>query len=114
MTHQSAREIQEEAARWVARIDGSEWNDLDEAELALWLDADSRRRGALLQAQAAWATLDPLRPANAEDAEAEALAGHSRTGRRRFLIGGGAAIAASLAGAAFLLDRGTEYGTQIG
>ena len=50
MTHQSAREIQEEAARWVARMDGSEWNDIDEAELGLWLEVDPRRRGALLQA----------------------------------------------------------------
>ncbi|WP_137863070.1 MULTISPECIES: FecR domain-containing protein [unclassified Sphingomonas] len=114
MTHQSAREIQDEAARWVARMDGAEWNDTDEAELALWLDADPRRRGALLQAQAAWATLDSLRPANADGESLEARDRRFGAGRRRFLIGGGAAMAASLAGAAFLLGHGTDYGTQIG
>ncbi|HWU95882.1 MAG TPA: DUF4880 domain-containing protein, partial [Sphingomonas sp.] len=66
MTHQTAREIQEEAARWVARMDRAEWSEAEEAELGSWLDADPRRQGALLQAQAAWATLDDLSAASDE------------------------------------------------
>ncbi|NWO67853.1 iron dicitrate transport regulator FecR, partial [Escherichia coli] len=65
-------------------------------------------------AQAAWATLDSLRPANADGESLEARDRRFGAGRRRFLIGGGAAMAASLAGAAFLLGHGTDYGTQIG
>lgn len=108
MTLENAREIQEAAARWAARMDVGEWSDADEAELQRWLGEDPRRRGALLQAQAAWSTLDAL--ADNEAAEAEP----AYPGRRRFLIGGGAAIAASVAGSAFLLTRSAEYGTQIG
>ncbi|MFS2108574.1 FecR domain-containing protein [Sphingomonas sp. Sphisp140] len=111
MTHQSAREIQDEAARWVARMDGAEWSEADEAELARWLDVDPRRQGALLQAQAAWATLDELATAsNDDDADGRV----AQPGRRRFLIGGGAAIAASVAGSAFLIGQGARYGTEVG
>lgn len=114
MTHQTAREIQEEAARWVARMDGAEWSEAEEAELGSWLDADPRRQGALLQAQAAWATLDDLSAA-ADEEDALPFDGRvAHSGRRRFLIGGGAAIAASLAGGAFLVGTGARYGTEIG
>jgi transmembrane sensor len=114
MTHEAAARIQEEAARWVARMDGAEWGEADEAELARWLEMDPRREGALLQAQAAWASLDGLKTAADEAADAPFAWRLARAGRRRFLIGAGTAIAASLAGAAFLFGRGTEYGTEIG
>jgi transmembrane sensor len=109
MTLQNAREIQDEAAHWVARMDAAGWSDADEAELELWLRADSRRQGALLQAQAAWATLDALSDA-AEDQDTSI----DHATRRRFLIGGGTAIAASLAGGLFLLNRDAQYGTEVG
>jgi transmembrane sensor len=108
MTLENAREIEEAAARWVARMDAAEWSDADEAALEQWLAVDTRRRGALLQAQAAWEALDAL----ADSADADA--GPAYPARRRFLIGGGAAIAASVAGSAFVLTRAAEYGTQIG
>jgi transmembrane sensor len=110
MTLQNAREIQDEAARWAARMDGADWGDADEAELAHWLEADSRRQGALLQAQAAWATLDNLDTT----ADREERLSFLRAPRRGFLIGGGAAIAASIAGTAFLFGGGANYGTEIG
>lgn len=108
MTTQTAREIEDDAARWVARMDGAEWGDADETELERWLGADPRRQGALLRAQAAWATLDTLPAETDEDSPA---APHTR---RRFLIGGSAAIAASLAGGLFLIGGGTRYGTEVG
>lgn len=112
MTLENAREIQDEAARWVARMDAAEWSDADEAELSRWLEVDPRRQGALLQAQAAWATLDNLSAADNDEGNLDARPAHA--GRRGFLIGGGAAIAASVAGGLFLLGRGAQYGTEVG
>lgn len=113
MVPQTAREIQDEAARWVARMDDAEWGEADEATLELWLAEDPRRQGALLQAQAAWATLDAL-PALADEDQGAANDRVARASRRRFLIGGGGALAASVAGGLFLLGRGAQYGTEIG
>jgi transmembrane sensor len=113
MVPQTAREIQDEAARWVARMDHADWSEADEAALELWLAEDPRRQGALLQAQAAWATLDAL-PALADEDHGAANDRAARASRRRFLIGGGTALAASVAGGLFLLGRGAQYGTEIG
>jgi len=114
MTHQSAREIQDEAARWVARMDAEEWGEAEEAELQRWLDVDPRRQGALLQAQAAWASLDGLSSAAEGGSDAPVMSRIAHPVRRRFLIGGGVAIAASLVGGAFLRAFGTRYGTEVG
>ena len=114
MTRQIAREIQAEAARWVARMDGALWGEAEEAELQSWLAADPRRPGALLQAQAAWGTLDAIRRgigddhdggADADRADA-AFVSRAGMGRRRLLIGGGAALAASIAGGLVQLGNG--------
>lgn len=120
MTRPVNEEIETEAARWVARMDGETWSEADEAELQRWLAAVPRRAGALLQAQAAWETLD------AASAARSALAGASEIGdtgphlpnpassRRRFLIGGGFAMAASFAGGLILLGGTDSYETEIG
>jgi transmembrane sensor len=124
MTRQTASEIQDEAARWVAKMDRMPWGDLDEAALQHWLEADSRRVGALLQAQAAWATLDcvAFRTEGSEgrrDSATDLV--DTRSGprlmdwsRRRFLLGTGAAIAASLVGGLILFDRAAHYETEVG
>ncbi len=109
--------IDDQAAAWVARMDADRWTDADELQLQDWLSADYRRRGALLQAQAAWSSL-----AFPADAAAGAVPPPSRPGRRpisrRGVIaaGGvlGGAIAASVAGGLIWFGPGTTYSTGMG
>lgn len=111
MTQRRAGDIDAEAARYVARMDGDAWSDADEEELDVWLARDVLHPGALLRAQAAWMTLD--RPFAAHAASREAAAPVPRFSRRGLLAGGGAAIAASIAGGVLLLG-GTSYATAVG
>lgn len=105
MNTQTAADIADEAAAWVARMDADGWTDDGEADLERWIAQDPRRRGALLQAQASWITLDH-RPA---------IVNKTAVVRRRTMMKGfGGALAASLAGGIFLLTRGTTYRTQVG
>jgi transmembrane sensor len=56
----SAREHDRDmAARFVARMDGDNWGEADEAELQHWLDGGPGRDGMLLQAHAAWIAATP-------------------------------------------------------
>jgi transmembrane sensor len=105
MSRQDAAAIADEAAAWVAKMDADGWCDADEAALGRWMVADPRRRGALLQAQAAWIALD-VRPA--------AVAATPLLRRRTMMQLAGGALAASLAGGVFLLTRGITYRTQLG
>lgn len=93
------------AADWVARLDRAPADPVLGDELAAWLAADPRRRGAMLRAQAAWALLGDREPA------------HSATPDRRRLLMAGGAIAASLVfgiGAWVALDRDATFATQVG
>lgn len=87
-----------DAAEWAVRIDRDPLDEATRGALDAWLAGDPRRRGALLRAQAAWATLvpDPL-PAD-EPASPD---------RRRWLAGAmrGAGLAAIAAGGAFFWWR---------
>ena len=111
MTQRRAEDIDAEAARYVARMDGDAWSDTDEAELDAWLAQGPLHLGALLRAQAAWMTLD--RPFAAHAASRDAAAPAPRFTRRGLLAGGGAAIAASIGGGIFL-SGGTSYATAVG
>lgn len=119
MTNMSASQMRDEAATWVARMDAGNWGDVEEAGLQAWLDGDARRRGALLQAQAAWMTLDEpaasARSAERSDAEVETPARRVLPfSRRSFFVGGGGAIAASVAFALAWNLGGTGYETSVG
>ncbi|SFP57283.1 FecR family protein [Sphingomonas rubra] len=83
------------AAEWAVRLDRAPLDDEARAELDAWLADDPRHRGALLRAQAAWATLVPD-PLPAEEPRAP--------DRRRWLAGAmrGAALTAVAAVGAFL------------
>ncbi len=111
MTQRRAEDIDAEAARYVARMDGDAWSDADEADLDIWLAQGPLHPGALLRAQAAWMTLD--RPFAAHAASRDAAVPAPRFSRRGLLAGGGAAIAASIAGGV-LLSGGTSYATAVG
>jgi transmembrane sensor len=106
----TAREVADEAAEWAIRIDnGSIVPDQDE-QLRRWLEADPRRRGALLRAQAALSFVDRGR----------ALVGLvPRPNRRSFwvrqwLIAAGTLLVAGLAAVAILLPRSHDYATGLG
>lgn len=105
----STRIIDQEAADWVARMDGEDWTALQEAELERWLRGESRRRGALLAAQAAWLSVEP----QACD-DAYLPSPRSGVSRRGLLAGGGGALAASLVGGLAWLSGGTSYQTATG
>jgi len=105
-----AEGMQADAAAWVARMDAGDWTDALEAELQRWLARDPQHRGALLHAQAAWATTDPANiVAPPEPVEARPM-----FGRRRMIGCGAAAIAASAGGYMLLADRRTILSTGVG
>ncbi len=84
--------IDDIACRWAATIDRGLAPD-EEVRLAAWLAADRRHRGALLRASAALSLLDRGRALASGDGEPA----HARPRRdRRWLYGGGGAIAAML------------------
>ncbi|PAL21471.1 FecR domain-containing protein [Sphingopyxis sp. GW247-27LB] len=111
MTRRRPSDIDIEAARHVARMDRDDWSDAQERELRDWLARDPRHSGALLRAQAAWMTFDPPRPAQAGQFDTPER--RKWPSRRNLLAGGGAAIAASFAGA-LMLGGGTSYATSVG
>lgn len=102
-------DIRDDAANWVARMDAGVWSETQEAELQAWLAGDPRRSGALLQAQAAWMTLD-----HPPVAQARIEAAPSRWSRRGLIAGGVGMLAASLAGGFLWHNAGTTYETEVG
>lgn len=114
-----AEEIDDEAARWVLRLDREENTETLEAELHDWLEEDSRHRGAMLRAQAAWALLDgaPLSAAAPLKENDEPRNTWVQRGRLRWpILGGlGVSIAAALAVIALLPPPDDDlYTTQVG
>jgi transmembrane sensor len=117
MTQSTKAEIDELAARWVARMDGESWTDADDAELGRWCAMDTRHAGALLHAQALWTAIgqddvaDDAFVASGAASETSPLPVLSR----RWVLGGaGAALAASFVGALVLRGSGTRYSTAVG
>ncbi|MBY8825587.1 FecR family protein [Sphingomonas colocasiae] len=107
----SAREIEAEAARFVVRIEQEGRTPALEAEIEAWIGTDTRRRGALLQAEAAWLMLG-----DAGDVRAVGVPPLARRQlpRRALLAGVAGALAASFAGAMFLFLGGDDYETAVG
>jgi transmembrane sensor len=80
-----------EASLWLARLDAGRASEQD---LDAWREADPRRAAAFAEVASAWTRLDALREADDQTVP--------RPSRRAWLTGGGAALAAGLAGAAYL------------
>jgi transmembrane sensor len=80
-----------EASLWLARLDAGRASEQD---LDAWREADPRRAGAFAEVASAWTRLDALRDADDQTVP--------RPSRRAWLTGGGAALAASLVGGAWL------------
>jgi transmembrane sensor len=95
----------------VWRLDREERTPALEAQLEAWLAEDTRRRGAFLQAEATWAMLDRGRQLAGEfDVHEPRRQGFSK----RLLLGAGAALAASVAGVAYLANPADRYDTALG
>lgn len=112
MTMFSPDVLDREAAVFVARMDSDAWSDRDEDELQSWLTRSARHPGALLRAEAAWMTLDGERAQEAPPLLTMKAEGPSPS-RRYFLMGGGAALAASVAGG-FLFSNVGGFETSVG
>ncbi|MDT9597373.1 FecR family protein [Sphingosinicella rhizophila] len=107
----TARDIEAEAARFAIRVENEGRTPALEAEIEQWIGDDSRRRGAFLRAEAAWALVGQAGEAE-EAAPQEASSG--RVSRRGLLAGGGGLLAASVALGLFALSPGERYETRIG
>ena len=146
MSRQTAAQIEREASQWLMRLDRDGRTPELIAELDAWLAGDRRRRGAWLQAEAAWLILDRIGEGDARSVipaeagisgqEVAAVYGSHEAQRldpglrrddeegnglpipnllrRRLIVGGGAAIAASLAGGLFILSRPERIVTAVG
>lgn len=112
---QSASEIEEQAATWIWRLDREGRTPMLLAELDGWLGADTRRRGALLQAEATWMMLDRASQIPVTEDVSSAPAMEPRRWGRRAWFGVGGSIAASIAAAfLFLLQPDARYDTGVG
>lgn len=106
---QNAREIDDEAADWAARLDGLTDDAATNPALDVWLAGDPRRAGALLRAQAALSLLDRGRALSASEARPAGVP------KRRLLAGGGAALlAASIGGLAIRQMTADSYRADLG
>lgn len=96
MTPDPAMTIDEIAAEWLARMVSGNASPEDRANLAAWLEADSRHKGAYMRAMALWQMLNGAAQSPAVAPPLPRGWAHQRF-TRRWMIGGGAAIAASAA-----------------
>ncbi|PKP93316.1 MAG: iron dicitrate transport regulator FecR [Alphaproteobacteria bacterium HGW-Alphaproteobacteria-16] len=113
----------DEAAAFIARMDGDNWTDIDEAALQAWFDENPVRRGLLLRMQAEWMTLD-TGPAPAERSTPQTQANDdednapqswlSRRWNRRGLMAGAAASAAALYLTFGVAAAPSNYETRVG
>ncbi|MEJ1962162.1 MAG: FecR domain-containing protein [Gammaproteobacteria bacterium] len=58
---ESHSQIEDEVAEWLARRDGGQWSDDDEAALQLWISDSIARRVAYLRLKSTWDTAGRLR-----------------------------------------------------
>jgi transmembrane sensor len=105
--------IDEQAARWAARLDRAALSADEATRLEAWLAQEPRARGALLKAEATLSLLDRARALNAVIPVPEC---EPVSERRRFLIAAGAfgAFAVGIGGAAIWLRGPRRYSTETG
>ncbi len=105
--------INEQAARWAARLDRAALSADETARLEAWLAQEPRARGALLKAEATLSLLDRARALNAVIPVPEYEPVY---GRRRFLVAAGVfgAFAVGIGGAAIWLRGPRRYSTETG
>lgn len=127
MSGADSRTIEAEAANWAMRLDRDRLDPVLQAEVEAWIgegELARRRRGALLQAEAAWAMLGEAVANEGEDAgqlrSSASLAVEGRYERPRWVSRAvlGTGLAASLAAALVMWPdakpAGNEYRTALG
>jgi transmembrane sensor len=95
---------------WATRIDSGSIDPETNEDLRRWLEGDSRRRGALLRAEAALSFVDRGRALAGVMPKPEA----QPLWIRRKLMFAGAALAASIAAVAVLMTGSHRYDTGLG
>ncbi|WP_232492450.1 FecR family protein [Novosphingobium kaempferiae] len=116
MVTSATQQARDEAARFVARMDGDAWAAADEAELQAWLAQDPLRQGLLLQTQAHWLALTPQAEETAAEPEVgeEADTAPSGAWRRRGVMAGiAASVVLAFAGLRWVQSP-AAYTTRLG
>lgn len=118
-TRETASSIEQSAAEWAARLDRAPLDAREETEMRAWLDADIRRRGALIRAQALLIQRRRVEPEVAAPARLQLLPAPTRQPRRR--RSGWLRLAPALAAsvlvamlAVFMVDMPQAYATVKG
>lgn len=115
MVTAASEKARDEAARFVARMDGDVWSAADEAELQAWLAEDTLRQGLLLQVQAHWLALTPQpEVVRAESEPEDADAAPTAVWRRRGVMAGIAASVALAFGGLRWSQSSAAYTTRLG
>jgi transmembrane sensor len=103
-------DVEAVAAGWIVRLDRGELSDAERAELDAWLDADARRMGAFVRAQAIWSDADRVA---ALDPGASAIAQQAAPPRRYLLAASIAALFVVGILAAFAVTFGYFSGREV-
>jgi transmembrane sensor len=104
-------DVEAVAAAWVIRLDRGDVSEAERAELEAWLEADSRRMGAFVRAQAIWTDADRVAALDPGKGAGQSVDQHSAfralTSPRQWLL---AASIAALIGVAALISLGVAFG----
>jgi transmembrane sensor len=138
---ESSRQIEERAAAWLAKRDGGDWTQADQAQLTEWLEASTLNRVAFLRLEAGWEEANRLKALGAgfprgkvpsiselesgapdsDDAArpAKEPVFRARSGAgRRWLFALAASVVVGISGAIFLYTvgplAGDRYATPVG
>lgn len=120
MSQPNRFERDDQAWRWVMRMEQPDWDGSDEADLEEWLASDPRHGGALLEAEAMWEALGNVGAETSSDDGDVVDDDHIEQpergwfSRRGILAGGGAALAASVAGGIVFLSAPERFETEVG
>lgn len=108
-----AAQTEELAARWIARMDESEWSDADQAELDAWLNEAMIHRVAFLRLQSVWRRADRLTVLRAPKAVIGSAVGFRPSYRMAAAIVAAVGIGAGVLAYAPQIS-GKRYATEIG
>ncbi|WP_294028468.1 FecR domain-containing protein [Sphingopyxis sp.] len=114
---ETSRDIDDQAAAWIARRDRGPLSDGEAAALDAWLAGDSRRRGAMLRADAVSMLSESASALGPQFDPQRFAPGEPRTITRRKMLGwagGGCAIAASAATLGIVLPAAGAIHTDLG
>jgi transmembrane sensor len=113
---QTARKIDEEAARWAVRLAVGPLSPDEQRELDAWLSNGLRQRGALVRAQATWVDLDRL-AVLAAGVRTGSPVQSSRRDRRQFFLAASVVLcvlAGAVGGWFAWQARGMTFASEIG